>query len=132
MRNSKKILLILGIIGTLAFIYSYTQPSHSVYGEFGYKYDLMERISRWTVFFVPVFLLSLLTSPLKNEVYKSWEKFTLYAITFNVISLVLLPEPNGNINILPTPSDAAYYVSGLFFLISLILIAYKSYRLRGK
>ena len=69
---------------------------------------------------------------MKSEVYKVWEKTTLYAFVVYVVLLVLLPEPNGNISILPTPSDTAYYVSLIYFLISLVLFSYKSYKLKGK
>ncbi|HEY4493175.1 MAG TPA: hypothetical protein VJB98_00970 [Candidatus Paceibacterota bacterium] len=68
----------------------------------------------------------------REDVFKSWRKFAYFAIPISIILLWLAPTttPGGfGISYLNyTKEFASWWVSGLFLLISLIIIARKSLR----
>lgn len=87
------------------------------------------------IYFMLSFVLlipSLFLFIVKSAVYRSWR---LFAIIFFPISLLLIasaPEYCGAIVCLLTREAVTLYMSILFLIISLCIIAIKSWKLRGK
>ena len=72
---------------------------------------------------------------LKEGVYLSWKKFALWYIPIVAIILLISPQSGGggfNPGYGFDQESLTFFFSGLFAVISLILITYKSIKLRGK
>lgn len=94
-------------------------------------------------FFQPLFFLSavffIFLIPLyflKEAIYLSWRKFALWYLPIVGIILMLSSLNSGGNGFNPgygfDTESLTFFFSGLFALISLLIIAVKSYKLRGK
>ena len=97
--------------------------------------DLEEGIVLSLVFFpAPIFLLSIIFLFLREEVFRSWFKFARIYIPLALIFIFLSAwSPGGGSWGVSNNFDgeaATWFFSGLFLLISLILIFYKSRKLK--
>lgn len=83
--------------------------------------------------FFPIFFFSIIFFLInKLETFQSWVKFTTYFFAVNLSIIIITPWywGDGFMNI--QKGTVTISLAVLYFLISLILIAYKSYKLRGK
>ncbi len=81
----------------------------------------------YSIIFVPVFFLSFLS----KKSFESFRNTSLFFVAAHLILVTILPlECQDYIKICKETFALAF--PAIYFLISLILIAYKSYRLRGK
>ena len=91
-----------------------------------------------TLFFCLCILVSLLPLLfLKEAVYKSWRNFAMIYIPIAIVLIMASPEYSdgflgGGWSMTPAREETTMWLSGLFLFISLILITYKSLKLRGK
>jgi hypothetical protein len=89
-----------------------------------------------SLFVVLAFIFLLPLYFLKEAVYLSWRKFALWY--FPIVALILLfsPTSEGNglmsVGVGGDRESLTFFFSGLFAFISLVLIIYKSIKLRGK
>lgn len=70
---------------------------------------------------------------LREEIFCSWLRFTKWYLSFAAIAIILSLGSHGGWgvgNIFDTEL-VTMFSAGIFFIISLILIVYKSFRLRG-
>ncbi|MFA5831093.1 MAG: hypothetical protein WC878_04670 [Candidatus Paceibacterota bacterium] len=81
--------------------------------------------------FIPIFLFSLITYKMRDEVFRSWIHFSCWWIPLSTIVSLITPESSSSLFSLDG-KKIAVASSFLFALISLILIIYKSVKLRGK
>ena len=92
---------------------------------------------------VPVFLFSLALLFLsgilvfvRDEVFGSWHKFFIIWVGISLVAFFLAPRYDiGSLSPLHIASDketVGVWMASLFLILSLILIAWKSWRLRGK
>ena len=84
------------------------------------------------IILVPLVILLLF---LRQEVFKTWSKFAMVAIPLAVIWIALTPVQSGSsaiagLGIAEDRESVTWIVSILFLVISLIIIAVKSYKLR--
>lgn len=93
-----------------------------------YQYFVLPSLAVIPILFIMLFL--------KENVYLSWRKFALFYIPIAAFFISLSPESSGNgfftVSLGFTREVAAMTFSGLFLIISLILIGYKSLKLRQK
>jgi len=95
--------------------------------------DKFQSISFFLFFLLPFLSLLFFT---KEAVYLAWRKFVLWY--FPTVALILLfsPASEGNglmsIGVGGDRESLTFFFSGLFAIISLFLIIYKSIKLRGK
>ena len=79
---------------------------------------------------VPVFIILIFT---KQQVFTTWKKF---AIPYLIISAIILLIPSGGMGgFMGGGPDNEFFtimLSGLFLIISILIIAIKSYKLRKK
>jgi hypothetical protein len=97
----------------------------------------MDCIFRWhntlLVFLpvLPLFLLSLITYKLRDEVFIRWMKFARWWVPMTMFFILIAPGVSGGL----APLDkgrVGFFFSLLFLVISLVLIAWKWFVLRGK
>ena len=73
---------------------------------------------------IPLFLLSLITYFLCDEVFHTWIKFALVWIPLTI--LLTLAAPEYSQSLLPiVKSSVSFWFSALFFLISLVIVIWK-------
>ena len=81
--------------------------------------------------FVPVAVFSLITYRMKEEIFLSWRKFTVIYLFIYSFTIVINPWLHADFS--PFDKKSAFItLVPLYFLISLILIAYKSFAIRKK
>ena len=81
--------------------------------------------------FVPVLIFSLVTYRIKEAVFLSWKKFTIIYLFIYLFIVAVSPWSPGDID----PFTKGYNSLLMVYLysgISITLIAYKSYQLKGK
>ncbi len=98
-------------------------------------YDCLDTLSSIEIIFVPILslpLLSLITYKMKEEVFNAWIKFTIWFVPLSMIAILLTPVDDGGSWSIPLKGPVALLTTGLFFTISLIIICWKHFSLRGK
>lgn len=84
---------------------------------------------------LPIFLLSLITYKLREEVFRSWLHFAYWWIPISLLFTLPVPDSRGGGGFGMHSfgsEDFAMVLSILFFFISLIIIVIRSLTLRGK
>ena len=77
---------------------------------------------------IPLFILSLITYKMRDEIFHSWLTFTYLWIPLTLIGTLLAPEYSPSL-IPITKGVVSFLMSALFLLISLILILVKHFSL---
>lgn len=80
----------------------------------------------------PLFFFSLLTYKMRQESYETWFRFARWWIPLSMILVLLAPEYSNDWMFPITKGSVAFITSILFTPISLILITWKWFTLRGK
>ena len=81
---------------------------------------------------LPLFLFSLITYKMRDEIYQSWFRFAMWWIPLSMFSILIAPSYSSDWMFPIDKGRVAFFSSLVFTLISLILIAYKSFSLRKK
>lgn len=74
---------------------------------------------------IPLFLLSLITYKMRDEVYRAWLRFTLVWVPLSMLAIFLAPEYTNDWMYPVVKGTVAFFSSLLFLLISLLLITWK-------
>lgn len=80
--------------------------------------------------FIPLFLLSLITYKMRDEIFRTWMKFTYVWIPLTLILVFIAPEYQNSWLPIYEKGFVSFVMSFLFFLISLILILIKHISLK--
>ena len=82
----------------------------------------------------PAFLFSLITYKMREEVFHSWLRFAYVWVPVSIFLVLVTPngQSGGYMPSLIDKQVIVVFTSFLFVAISLILITYKSIRLKGK
>lgn len=87
------------------------------------------------IIFIPIFVFSLVTFFMKREVHKAWAIFSgaWAVITILAMHFLVLGGSGGGIGVYadPTPGIVAIGLFGLYPIISICIIVWKYWRLRG-
>lgn len=99
-----------------------------------YQYENICRLFGLLAFIsIPILFFATISLFVKNEaVYNMWRKYTLLFLVGYLLLVIITPWYWGDGFMSIQKDVVAFSLSGLYTLISLILIAYKSYKLRGK
>lgn len=81
---------------------------------------------------IPLFIFSLITYKMKDDVFRLWWKFAGIWTLLSMSAIIAAPEYSGNILSPIEKGSVALFFAGMFVLISTILIIYKSLSLRKK
>jgi len=80
-------------------------------------------LGNYLLLFFPIFLFSIITYFLKDEIFKSWSKFTYVWLPLSIILTSITPDSRGGFFVsLWDPEMTAIFMTGLYALISLIII----------
>ena len=129
----KKQIFLLLAISVISFLIALVVlcesiPSGNCYGRWG------EAGQTLGVFSITIFLLSLILLFLREEVFRAWFKFARIYIPLTLVFIFLSAlSPGGGSWGVGNNFDgeaATWFFSGLFLLISLILIVRKSWKLK--
>lgn len=85
--------------------------------------------------FLPIFLFSLVTYKMREEVFRAWFNFTKWWVPISIFLILITPDSSGGSFGIPNVFDKgflAFILAALFFIISLVIIVRKSLKLRGK
>lgn len=132
---TKKKVFWISLVGVAVFfIAGYAIPL--LCGEYSYIcQDRLETFFPSLLLFFPVFLFSLITYFVREEVFRAWLRFAYWWIPLSLVMIYLAAGNSGGGFGMPNILDqefVALIFSGLFALISLILISIKSFLLRRK
>ena len=130
---TKKSILTLSFICLLVFIVSMFISLNGYCTEYRYLCSRAHDDTLATYFFpfLPLFLLSLTTYKMRDEVFHTWLKFAYVWVPITILLVLISPE-YGN-NFFPiVKGSISFFMSCLFLLISLIIIISKSLSLRKK
>ena len=82
--------------------------------------------------FVPIFILSLITYKMREEIFRAWVKFTYVWVPLTIIFTLLAPEYTNSLLPIFEKGFVSFSMSFLFLLISLIIIISKHFSLKQK
>lgn len=125
----KKNRLIYGSIFLLVIIISYFINSNYYY------YDFVRKFSEFTFWMsFSVFIFSVITVFIKENAHVSWRKFTKWFLVIAVLVILITPNSGNSggslgMNIYAIDKElVTFLLSGLYAVISLPLIIYKSFK----
>ena len=128
---TKKSILGIGLLGTLMFLGMFVLVQIN-----GCREDLFffcRDANIWIIdiskLFVIVFLLSLITYRMTDQIFHSWIKFAYFWVPLTLITVALVPEYSNSL--LPIEKgNVSFFMSLVFLVISLIIILTKHFSLR--
>lgn len=130
---SKKNTLIVSLLGTLIFVTLLFATKLGICGPENYACtDALDPIAQTLSIFFPVFLLSVITYFMRDDVYRTWFRFTRWWVSLSVLATLIIPTTRDWLYPLASKAGVAFLSVIFFFLISLVLIAYKHFATRHK
>lgn len=129
----KKLIFWTSLLFSLIILVIDYLGTYKVCGDNGYGtcVDNLANIIILSLIIFPVFLVSAITYFLKDRVFLAWLKFSSIWIPLQVILSLLTPRYGGAGIISIDRGAVSFVLSALYLIISLVLIAYKSWKLRG-
>ena len=79
----------------------------------------------------PLFLFSLLTYFMKEEVYRAWSRFALVWIPLSMLLIFLAPEYSTDWMYRIEKGSVALATSAIFAVVSLVIVGVKYFKSRG-
>ena len=135
MTMSKRMVLLISLCGTASvFLISGLEMLKFWCGTSNYTcWDKLEFIGHELLIFFPIFLLSLITYFLREEVFRAWLRFAYVWMPLSLVVIYLSAGWTGGGFGIPNVLDqetVAIIFSGLFIIISPLLILWKYFALR--
>ena len=134
---TKKNVLLVSLIGVVAFFFfSSPKELHLCGDSFCIRNYLF--ISDYFIIFFPALFFSIVACFLKEDTFRVWARFSIWWIPFASVVNFLVPNDcpvSGGYLPMNSWCDkplVAPIFAVLFFVISVLIIAVKSYQLRGK
>ncbi len=96
--------------------------------------DVLYLIELMFLSFLPITIFSLITYPLREETFRSWLRFAKWWVPMSMLLVLITPDGQSG-GYMPSLIDkqvVAFLTSAVFIIISLIIVLYKSIKLRGK
>ena len=130
--TKKSTLLISGFF-TISFFVLDSIGTYKLCGEYsvGNCPFLLHDILGTFIIFIPLFLLSLITYKMRDEVFQTWFKFTRIWVPLTILLVIISPE-YGNALFPVEKGSVSFAMSLLFLIISLIIIISKHLSLLKK
>ena len=133
MLNKKKLLYISGagsIFSVVAIYLAYRMPISACEYEMGLRCISTLAFLMFAIF-IPALIFSIVTYKLKEETFLLWKNFTIIYLFIYLFLIIVNPWMHADYS--PFEKNTVFMVLvPLYFLTSLILIIYKSIKLRGK
>ena len=127
---TKKNVLGGAFIGSILFFLFIYSQDNGLCGQYawdcGHSFDL---VGLMFLVFLPLFLISLLTYKLCDEIFNAWIMFAKWWIPLTIVFVLLAPASDGSL--LPIDKGrVSLFMNALFITISLILTTYKFFQLK--
>lgn len=117
----KNILFIAGIIS--AILLGINQVG--VYKMCSNMFECTELLSKSVLILfpiIPLFLFSLITYKMREEIFQSWWRFARIWIPISMVTILLAPSYTHNWMFPITKGSVAFFLSGIFIVVSLVKI----------
>ena len=124
---TKKQILWIGFLGIIAFLVSVFSIDIKLCPSYSYSScsQFFSFFGETIFIFIPLFLLSLITYKMRDNIFQTWFKFARIWVPLTIILVLLSPE-YGNALLPVEKGTVSFFMSALFLIISLIIIIYKS------
>lgn len=80
--------------------------------------------------FISLFLLSLLTYKMREEIFATWISFAKWWVPLSMVAILLTPTDDGGSFSIPLKGPLALFCAVALLVVSLIIIAYKFFALK--
>ena len=127
--TNRNVLTVSLVVSSLLLVVNYVGTYALCGGNAGTCVDVLYNLVLLFEFFLPLFLLSLITYKLRDEIFRAWLIFAKWWVPLTII-LVLLAPTTGYSLVPIDKGRVSLFMNALFLILSLLLIAYKSYQLR--
>lgn len=129
---TKKNILMVGFGGSLSFLVCIFSTNLGLCDQYnGSCVRMLDSASEAFQIFIIVFLFSLVTYKLHNEIFESWVKFAKWWVLGTLILVLIAPAHDPSL--LPiTKEIVSLFSTGAFTIISLILVATKFFTVRSQ
>jgi len=132
---TKKNILWMSLIGTSIFSFLLFLVLNDSCGNY-YEFCKSTFVLTTNLLFIfpVIFLFSLITYKMRESTFRSWLHFSYWWVSISVLLVLIIPNGQGG-GYMPSLLDkesVAFIMSFFYSVISLILITYKSIKLRGK
>lgn len=128
----KKILLGVGLIGLVVLIIATFSKEIGLCPAYDYSIcqDISNQIAEILFPLIPIVLLSLITYWTRDSVYQAWFRFARWWVPLSMLLILITPEYGGGLFNPIEKGSVAFVSSAFFFLISLVIIAWKYFSTR--
>src|SRR3989338_8669361 len=131
MCTKKTVLVISGVVSVVLVLIDRIGTYQLCGGYPGLCVDTLVYSSMLLFVFPVALLFSLITYKMRDEVSRAWIKFTTWWVPLQILLVALTPESSGGYFVVILDTQfAAIILSGLFTIISLLLIVVKFFSLR--
>jgi hypothetical protein len=131
MITKKNLLLISGVVTAALFLSNWIGTFKLCGGiEYGQCMDITYAAIINFVPVIGVFVISLVTFWMSDQIYRTWFKFARWSVPLSMFLILITPEYGGGLFNPIQKGSVAFALTILFFVISLIIILIKFIRLR--
>lgn len=129
----KKYVLVTSVIGTLVFFASLFPENTGICNLVNAScVFFFDPIAENLLPIIPLFLLSLITYKMRDEVYRAWIRFAYVWIPLSMFLILIAPEYSADWMFPIVKGTVAFFSSLLFVIISLIIIVWKYFAMRTR
>lgn len=131
MNLNKKTMLLVGLVGVVIFLISMFNRELGICGvKDATCWGMFEYPGMLAIFFVPMFVFSLATYFMQEQIFQSWRKITLVFLGVLLVLFLISPERPDPMSLAPSKEVIVWYVVSVYALSSTALLAVKSWKLR--
>lgn len=121
------------VLQVILILFSYSSLFESCYNNLPCRegpLNWSDAISPYVHLFIPLFLFSLITYRMREEVYQTWFRFVRWWIPLSMLLIFLAPEYSNDWMYPIEKGSIALLTSAIFCVVSLVIIAAKYISLR--
>jgi hypothetical protein len=127
---TKKRILFLSFFGLIIQIISRYSVDFGVCENYASScFDLSYLFIIYSIISIPLFVFSVITYKLKDEVFISWKNFSIWWIPLSFVIITMFPTDTHGMDFVPIiKGTVSLLLSSLYSVISLVIILYKSFK----
>lgn len=130
---TKRNMLIIGLSGTILLFGAFYSQTSGLCNYDNLCWDTINSTAGFFFLFPVMILSSLVTWWLNDQIFNSWRRFAYWWIPLSALIIFTTPTTDHSWALGgPTRQTMSFVMSGLFLFISLIIIAYKYFKLKKK
>ena len=132
-KNLFAFVLVGAVLQMLLMLFAYSNLFESCYNNLFCREGIMNWmviVSPYLDIFIPLFLFSLITYKMREEVYQAWFRFVRWWIPLSVLLIFIAPEYSHDWLYPIEKGSVALLTSAIFLIVSLLIIVAKYISLR--